>query len=156
MAAVILLATGACKKSDTTANTSGKSTWTLGGTSYTTVFSYRNVTGGGSSNTLLSFYDSIPSGSNPNVNSVNFTFNTAPTASGTYQLSGTVGGTLTATQCELSAGGAGKSYAYIGTPVNITVTVTGGKITIVVPEITLKSTVSGTADAKLSASVTEI
>jgi len=155
--AIVLLHLGACKKStdsSTTPTTTGDNSWVLAGVSYKTLISIRTLTSGGTVNTLFNFYDVVPSAT-AKINSVTLSFVTAPTASGTYQLVG-VGQAKTATQCEIAVGTAVPSaYGYIGASTDITVTVTGGKVKIVVPEITLKGT-TGQADAKFSGSLQEL
>ena len=90
-----------CKKKD--AEPSVESNRTLGTTSYKAVMSNKGTTSGGTSNTLLSSWDAVPVGASPTVNSINFTFLTSPTTSGSYELVG-LGTTLNANNFQMSAG----------------------------------------------------
>lgn len=155
MLAFFVFAAISCKKDDT-ASTSGTGSWTLGGTTHKVAFSNKGTTSGGTPTVLYIFADGIPQGANPQINTLNLSFKTLPTASGTFTLVGSVGGTLDATQCELFAGGPAAVYVYLGSAIKIDVKVSGGKATFTIPEITLKNTASGGADAKLTASVTEM
>ena len=139
-----------CKKSDVSASVD--STWTLGTTSYKAVMSNKGATSGG--NTLLSFWDAVPVGASPTVNSINFTFLTSPTTSGSYELVGQ-GTALNANNFQMFAGGPAGVYAYNSVGVKVQVTVTGGKVKIVMPEVSMMST-TGQPAVKLTASVQEI
>jgi hypothetical protein len=141
-----------CKKSNVSAST--ESTWTLGSTSYKAVMSNKGPTSGGTSNTLLSFWDGVPVGASPTVNSINFTFLTPPTTSGSYELVG-MGTALNANNFQMFAGGPAGVYAYNSVGVKVEVTVTGGKLKIIVPEVSMMST-TGQPAVKLTASVQEI
>lgn len=141
-----------CKKSDVSASVD--STWTLGTTSYKAVMSNKGPTSGGTSNTLLSFWDGVPVGASPTINSINFTFLTPPTTSDSYELVG-LGTALTANRFQLSAGGPAGVYAYNSVGVKVQVTVTGGKIKIVLPEVSMMST-TGQPAVKLTANVQEM
>jgi len=148
---IALFAAG-CKKSDVAASVD--SSWTLGSTTYKAALSNKGTTSGGTPTTLISFFDAIPVGASPTVNSINFTFLTAPTASDSYELVG-LGTALNANRVQLSAGGPGGTYAYNSTGVKVQVTVTGGKVKIVIPEVSMMST-SGQPAVKLTASVQEM
>jgi len=149
----IALFTTGCKKNDVTASVD--SSWTLGSTTYKSAASLRVTTSASTPNTLINFYDVAPNGSNTaSLNSATFTFLTPPTASGSYELVG-IGTALNANNFQLAAGGPAGVYAYIGTGVKVQVTVTGGKVKIVVPEVMMKST-SSLPDAKFTASVQEM
>jgi hypothetical protein len=141
-----------CKKKD--AEPSVESSWTLGTTSYKAVMSHRITPSGGTPEVIISFLDAIPVGSSPTANSLNLTFKSAPTSSGSYELVG-LATALNDNNFRVAAGGPGGVYAYIGTGVKVQVTVTGGKVKVIVPEIMLKST-SSLPDIKLVASVQEI
>jgi hypothetical protein len=132
-----------CKKDsdDTTATTSG---WKLGTTSYTTAFATRINTGSGTTPGIaLTAMDAIPTSSNTSsLNTFVAYFSTAPTANGTYRVVA-YPGTLSATQVGIVAGGPNGTYASTGAgTVDATITVSGGKITIVVPPVTVKKTTS--------------
>ena len=149
----IALFSAGCKKSDVSASVD--SSWTLGTTSYKSAASLRVITSGGTPNTLINFYDVAPNGSNTaSINSAVFTFLNPPTTSGSYELVG-IGTALNANNFQLAAGGPAGVYAYIGTGVKATVTITNGKAKIVVPEVMLKST-SSQPDIKFTASVQEV
>ena len=141
-----------CKKDDVAASVD--SSWTLGTTTYKAAMSNKGTTSGGTSNTLLSFWDAVPVGASPTVNSINFTFLTSPTTSGSYELVG-MGTTLNANNFQMSAGGPAGVYAYNSTGVKVQVTVAGGKLKIVVPEVSMMST-TGQPAVKLTASVQEM
>jgi hypothetical protein len=144
---------GACKKEDSP-KTTADSSWTLNGTTYKAMVSNKGATSGGTVTTLINFWDAVPTTS-LKVNSLALSFFESPTTSGTYQLVG-VGAAKTAKQFELSAGTtAPLYYAYIGSAVDVTVTVTAGKVKVVIPEVTLKCTTSN-PDVKLTASVQEM
>ena len=153
MAAAFVLMAGACKK-DKQENTSADNSWTLNGVKHTVAFSNKSETSGGTPTTLIIFADGIPSGAASNVNTFNISFKKAPAATGTYQLVGGVGGTLTDNQFELFAGGPEGVYAYLGDKLDVNITVTNGKVKVTFPEISLKSTTSA-PDAKLTAAVYE-
>ncbi len=154
IAAAAILLFSACKKSDTAApSTNAESTWTLAGVTYKGTISYKATTSGG--DILANFWDGTPSAT-VKVNSLALSFKQDPTTSGTYQLVG-IGTTPAGKQFQLSAGtAAGAAYAYIGpATVDVTVTVTNGKIKAVIPEVNMKSTTTA-PDAKLSATVQEM
>ncbi|MFD0752321.1 hypothetical protein ACFQZS_19355 [Mucilaginibacter calamicampi] len=141
-----------CKKNDTAASV--ESSWTLGSTTYKAVASNKGTTSGGTATTLLSIWDAVPVGASPTVNSINFTFQTAPTTSGSYELVG-LGTALNANNFQLSAGGPGGTYAYNSVGVKAQVTVTNGKVKVVVPEVSMMST-TGQPAVKLTANVQEM
>jgi hypothetical protein len=154
LVAVALLFLGACKK-DKTEEVAASSTWTLGGTTYKSLITYKTTTSGGTPMTLINFYDATPSAT-VKVNALAMSFVESPSASATYQLVG-VGQAKTAKQFEISAGtSAGLAYAYIGpAAVDVTITVTGGKVKVTIPEIAMKGT-TATPDVKLTATVQEM
>lgn len=154
MAAALLLFTVGCKKSETTTTTSGNSSWTLAGITYKAAITNRTPTSGSNPTFLFNFWDAAPT-ADLKVNSLALSFKEVPTTSGTYQLVGGVGGTLTAKQFELAAGTHTLYYAYLGATMDVAVTVTGGKVKVVIPEITLKCT-TAQPDAKLTATVQEL
>lgn len=148
----LLLFMGACKK-DSKTETSGDNSWTLGGVAYKTAITYKTTTSGGTATILYNFWDATPSAT-VKVNALALSFVEAPAASGTYQLVAT-GSAKTSKQFELSAGTvAPLYYAYIGPSVDVTITVTGGKIKVI-PEVSLKCTTTQ-PDAKLSGTVQEM
>jgi hypothetical protein len=154
-AAVIMLFMSACKKDGSNKKSiSGDNGWTLDGVSYKTGLTYKTTTSGGEPTTLINFWEAAPNADH-RVNGVAVSFKQSPTASGTFHLKGGVGGTLAADEFELAASTLTKTDAYLGTTVDITVTVTGGKLKIVIPEISLKST-TGDPDVKLSGTVQEM
>ena len=152
MLAAFALCSG-CKKDDKT-EVSGDSSWTLAGTTYKTAITYKGTTSGGTPMTMINFWDAQPTAT-LKVNSVALSFVETPTTTGTYQLVST-GAAKTSKQFELSAGTvAPLYYAYIGSPIDITVTVTGGKVKVVIPEISLKCTTSS-PDAKFTGTFQEM
>jgi hypothetical protein len=161
MAAALVLLTSACKKEDsakeeTTTSGTGTNTYTLGGTTYTVVYSGVTQTNGKYN---YIFADRTPAAGMFNFLSVSF--KTAPT-SGTYQLISLADNApiSAANQCQIGASNnTTLGYGYIGTgAVNIDVVVTGGKIKITIPEISvIESATSGsTATVKLSGTVKDI
>ncbi|QKJ32777.1 hypothetical protein HQ865_24470 [Mucilaginibacter mali] len=143
----------ACKK-DKSETASGDNSWTLAGTTYKTAITYKTTTSGGTATILYNFWDATPSAT-VKVNSLALSFVEAPSASGTYQLVAT-GQAKTARQFEISAGTtAPLYYAYIGTSVDVQVTVSSGKIKVTLPEVSLKCTTSS-PDAKLTGTVQEM
>nr|WP_294944941.1 hypothetical protein [uncultured Mucilaginibacter sp.] len=150
MAAALVILIAACKKDST--ETPGDNSFTLGSATYKIGWTNNGLTSGG--NTLIIFSDKQPMGADPVLNTVNISFKTAPTASGTYQLVG-VGAATTSKQFELSVGHLTDAYAYIGTSVDVQITVSGGKTTVTIPSVTLKST-SGKPDETFTANVHEL
>ncbi|MEO6631099.1 MAG: hypothetical protein ABIN13_05230, partial [Mucilaginibacter sp.] len=132
----------------------GENSWTLDGVTYKTAISNKGLTSGGDVTFLVNFWAAAPN-ADLRVNGVAVSFKEAPTASGTFQLKGGVGGTLAANQFELAAATLTNTYAYLGPNIDISVTITGGKIKIVIPEIMLKNAAGG-ADVKLSGTVQEL
>ncbi len=149
----VIIFTMGCKKNEAEATPQGNGSWTLAGVTYKANVTYKATTSQG--DILLNFWEATPSAT-VKVNSLALSFKENPTTSGTYQLVG-YGTTLTSKQFTLAAGSsAGAAYAYIGAnAVDITLTITNGKVKVVIPEITLKGA-SGQADAKLTASVQEM
>jgi|GEM_PF-3842229 len=138
--ALVCILSVSCKKSSTP-NTPAipANGWTLGATTYTTFFGFRNVDG--SDGTMfLSVVDRNPV--DPAVNSALVAFKAVP-AAGTYKVVAWTGSssTLGATECAVSAGydhTSGSTHIYNSTgagTVYVTVSLTGGKFTMVVPEI---------------------
>ena len=156
MAMAVVLFTSACKKDENGTEVAAAATgsWTLGTNTYKVAFSNKGLTGGGNPVTLIIFADDANILSS-NVHTLNLSFKTSPTTSGTYQLVGSVGGNLTSNQFELNAGSPAGVYVYLGAPVNVDVTVSGGKVKVVIPEITVKSSNSAQSDLKLSAILQE-
>lgn len=148
----ILFFSGACKKEDT--NTDDPGSWQLGATTYQVAFSGKTQLSGSTTNTLYIFSDVVLQGSNPQANTLNITFTAPPAASGTYQLVSSASSGITGNQVQVSAGSQSSSYAYSGGAVNVDVTVAGGKIKVVIPQVTMTGT-SGQPAVTLSASVRE-
>jgi hypothetical protein len=140
IAFVCILSVG-CKKSDTNtpAPTIPSNGWTLGSTTYTTFYGFRVVDGSDGS-MFLSVVDRNPV--DPAVNSALVAFKTVP-AAGTYKVVAWTGvsSTLGANECSVSAGydqSSGSTHIYNSTgtgTVYVTVSISGGKFTMVVPEI---------------------
>lgn len=144
----------ACKKEDNPAAADAGS-WTLGTTTYQVAYSGKTQLSGSTTNTLYIFSDVVLQGSNPQAHTLNLTFTAPPTVSGTYQLVSSASSGITGSQVQVSAGSQSGTYAYIGTgAVNVEVTVTGGKIKAVIPQVTMTST-SGQPNVTLSAAVRE-
>lgn len=152
-ATALVLFFAACKKEDATNEDAGS--WQLGTNTYQVAFSGRATLSGSTTNTLYIFSDVVLQGSNPQANTLNFTFTAPPAVSGTYQLVSSASSAITSNQVQVAAGRQSSSYAYIGTtPVNVEVTVTGGLIKVVLPQVTMTST-SGQPNVTLSAAVWE-
>lgn len=153
LTALFVLSTSGCKKDgedEVIPNTVIAGNWKLGTNSYKVAYTSKGTTSGGG--VIAIFADAILT--SPTVNTLNLTFKTTPTVSGTYQLVG-MGASTTDKQVELFAGNSTTVYAYLGTAVNIEVTVVGGKVKVVIPEVSVKST-TGSSDVKLSATVQEL
>lgn len=153
LTALVILFTPGCKKEgedEIIPNTVIAGNWKLGTNSYKVAYTSKGTTSGGG--VIAIFADAILT--SPTVNTLNLTFKTTPTVSGTYQLVG-IGASTIDKQVELFAGNSTTVYAYIGTAVNIEVTVTGGKVKVVIPEVLVKAT-TGSSDVKLSATVQEL
>lgn len=148
--AMILFFTS-CKKENTSTDSGS---WQLGATTYKVAYSGKTQLSGSTSNTLYIFSDVVLQGSNPQANTLNLAFTAPPAASGTYQLVSSASSGITGNQVQVSAGSQSSSYAYIGSAVNVDVTVTGGKIQVVIPQVTMTST-SGQPTVTLSATVRE-
>ncbi|RWY52290.1 hypothetical protein [Mucilaginibacter gilvus] len=155
MSTTVIILTASCSKSSSDPTPTGDNTWTLGGTKHTVTFTNKGLTSGGTPSTLIIFADKIPVGADPAVNTLNLSFKTSPTASGKYTLIG-LGSTPTDKQFQLSAGGNGKAYGYIGVDTDVDITITGGKVKVTIPEVLLKSTTSGNPDQKITATIFEI
>lgn len=145
---VLLIAS--CQK-DTTTVTVDAGSWTLGANTYKVAYAVKTQTSNGQ--TMFIFSDVVLTGANPQANTVALTFATAPTASGTYQLVSAAGNT-TGNQVQMSAGSQSSAYAYIGSPVNVDVTVSGGKVKLVIPQLSLIGT-GGQASANFKATLQE-
>lgn len=139
-----------CSKDDDKGSPSNG--WKLGATTYNAAFVARI------GSTTLSAMDAIPSGGSPSVNTLNVWFNALPTSGGTYRVVSYGGGmSLAANEIGVSAGLFATSTTYVSTgsgAVDATVSVSGGKITVSIPEIWVKKT---TADdsLKLSGTIVE-
>ncbi|RYE13658.1 MAG: hypothetical protein EOP51_29390 [Sphingobacteriales bacterium] len=166
-AAAIILFTSACKKDDSKKKEEEKtteSTWTLDGKTYTTKYNDHDAeTSSGSA--FYFFWDAIPANESAKFHSFNLDFGVAPTTSGTYKLV-SIATTPTGKQVTLSTGygsiaeagtptGDSYGYVYLGDAIDVNVTVTGGKISVVIPEINVKSSLGG-PDVKLKASIKEL
>jgi hypothetical protein len=135
-----------CKKSTDDAGTSSTPSngWRIGTTSYTTVFSMRNV---GQPNSVGAF-DAIPGSNNLNTAIVLFN-NTTGIAAGTFKVvtkpnqSDLLANEIMvapSTGYNQTSGQYNKQYVtVIGETVDATVTITGGKAKIVVPQINIIS-----------------
>lgn len=136
-----------CKKDDAASSNTASipsNGWRIGTTNYTTVFAMRNV---GQPNSIGAF-DALPTANNLNTTVVLFN-NVTGIAAGTFKV------VFKANQSDLladeiivgastgynqSTGQYAKQYATVpGETVNATVTITGGKAKIVIPQINIKS-----------------
>jgi len=153
--AIVVLPSCSKKSSSSPSPTPGipANGWKLGTTSYTTVLSGRS-----GANTLSAF-DAIPSGSSPTVNSFIINFSAFPTAGGTYHIVHYVGGTTLGAN---EIGVSGAVYATMGDylstgndNVSATVTVTGGKIKVVVPSVWVKNISSSGDSLQLTGTLVE-
>ena len=158
LAAALVLFTVACEKNDTkteeAAVASASSSYTLGGVNYKVVYS--GVTQTNNKHNYI-FADRTPAAGMFNFLSVSF--KTAPTT-GTYQLISLDGNApiTAANQCQIGASNnTTLGYGYVGTgTVNINVVVTGGKVKITIPEISVLESPSGNSNVKLSGTVQEL
>lgn len=128
--------------------------WKLGATSYTSVVVAK--TGAN----IISAMDAVPSGGSPAANSLNVYFSAFPATGGTFSVVQYPSTTpLTATQIGVTAGLFATSTTYTSTGtdgINATVSITGGKLKIEIPEIWVKKTGSGATDSlKLTGTVLE-
>jgi hypothetical protein len=145
---ICIMCLGACKKDANkkkTNNSVPADGWTLGTTQFTEAVGARTITNsGGHSYTVIVAFDAPPSGSNPTTNTFQAVFATAPGANGTYHVVLFPGPTvLAADEVGIVAAGPDASYTSTGTgPVDATVTVTGGKVKVVVPAVQVKKTTS--------------
>ena len=147
----LFLLTSSCKKDDgADTQVSASGSWTLNGVTHKAAYTTKSTTSDG--NTLFMAFDKLPN--DPAVNSFNLSFKTAPTAGGTYQLVA-FGSATASNQVEVFAGSSAGVYAYRGAAINVTVTLSGGKYKVVIPEITVMGT-AGTPDVKLSGTFQEM
>ncbi len=146
---VMVLLVASCQKESTTAEVG---TWTLGANTYKVAYSFKSQTSNGQ--TLFVFSDVVITGANTPANTVALTFATAPTASGTYQIVSSASGTVTGSQVQISAGNQSSAYAYIGSTVSVNVTVSGGKVKMVIPQLSMFGA-GGQGNANLTATLTE-
>jgi hypothetical protein len=150
---------GSCKKKeDATPAPSSSSIpsngWKLGTTTYTSVVVAKS---GPNSITAM---DAMPSGGSPTANTFNVFFSAFPTASGSFSVVQYPSATpLTATQIGVTAAifASSSTYASTGTDgVSATVTVTGGKIKVELPEVWVKKTGASSTDSlKLTGTLLE-
>ena len=155
----ISLLFASCKKSSSSSSTTTipSAGWKLGTTSYTSAYVARfGVTGSAGTSVELTALDALPTASAPNKCTIYFP--TYPTTGGTFHVA-TVGTTisLSATQIGVTAeiGATATYYASTGLDnIDATVTVSGGKIKVVIPDVWVKI-VGGTDSLKLTGTVLE-
>ncbi len=153
--AVLSLLAASCKKSSSTSTTPSSSVpsngWKLGTVSYSTVLSARS---GGN---LLSAFDAVPSGSNPSVNTFIVYFSALPTTGGTFHIVHYPAASLASNEIGVAAAIYATSADYLSTGsdgIDATVTITAGKIKVVVPTVWVKKT-SGTDSLQLTGTLIE-
>lgn len=163
-AAAMSLLLASCTKKDNTNPTNNNNNtsiptdgWKLGNTNYKTVYAARTT-----GNNMLSAMDGIPQGSNPAVNSLSVWFKALPTADGSYKVKAYASGGGREPQdgeIGVSAGVYSSGASYIAsdssTVVNATITVTNGKIKVVLPEIWMRNLKTPTDSVKLSGTIQE-
>ncbi len=142
----VLLSTVGCKKSSDEPSANANS-WKVGNTSYTTMYAFRVTPSNG--DPALTGWDRTPSPSMDytKLNSWAVSFKTMPTTSGTYKIVGypSSGFLANADEVYITAFTAGTTYVSTGAGnLMATVTVTGNKIAVTVPQIPTMTT-SGTA-----------
>ena len=147
IAMVVLFAS--CQKETATVEAGS---WTIGSTTYKVAYSFKTQTSNGK--TMFVFSDVVITGANPQANTVALTFATDPTTSGAYQLVSSASGNTTGNQVQISAGNQASAYAYIGSPVNVDVTISGGKVKLVIPQLSMTGA-SGQANANFTATLQE-
>ncbi|MCW3121476.1 MAG: hypothetical protein JWQ38_968 [Flavipsychrobacter sp.] len=162
-----------CKKSTTTTTTPTTTTpttttttttaiptngWKMGATSYTSVYVSRSGPTGSSSGAAvgLTALDAAPTAST--INKCTIYLPSYPTAGGTFRVV-KVGSvvTLGATEVGVTAQLASSSAYYASTGldgIDVTVTVTGGKIKVVVPDVWVKN-IAGSDSMKLTGTILE-
>lgn len=153
LSALMILFASSCKKDEgetpETPTTAGNS-YKLNGTTYNVAYSGTSTVNG---HLNYIFADRTPAAGEFNFLTVKF--KGTPTT-GTYQLVTMANNPpiANANQCQIGASNnTTLGYGYVGTgTVNIDVTVTGGKIKIVIPEISVETTPGG-AMVKLSGTV---
>jgi len=158
---VCIMCLGACKKDANKKKTNSSvpaDGWTLGTSQFKEAVGARTVTNsGGHTYTVVVAFDALPSGSDPTTNTFQAVFATAPTANGTYHVVLFPGPTvLAADEIGIVAAGPDASYTSTGTgSVDAAVTVTGGKIKVVVPAVQVKKTTSSGA-LNVTGTITEM
>jgi hypothetical protein len=148
-----------CKKKEDTAPAPATTTipangWILGTTTYS------SVVVGRSGPDVITAMDAMPAGGAITANTFNVFFSAFPTASGTFTIVQYPSASpLTASQIGVTAGlyATSTSYASTGTDgISATVTVTGGKLKIEVPEVWVKKTGTGATDSlKITGTILE-
>ncbi|PZF75020.1 hypothetical protein [Taibaiella soli] len=148
-AALSVMFATSCKKNDDKSGPSGTSTYTLAGTTYNPSSTVRGT--GGNLGSLT--------GLDQSGNSFSTTFQTMPTANGTYKIV-TVAPTAADEVAILATAVSGTgmaAYTSLATSAaTATVTVNGGKVTVVVPEISAMRSVNTVQDTvKISGTLVE-
>jgi len=151
LSATTLLFSASCTKKSTTAAANG---WTLGGKTYTTKYSASSA-----SAKQLFAMDATPSGSSPTANSCIISFSALPTAGGTFKVVGFgVTSTIGANELAVNASTYSPVSSYVSSGydnVSATVTVTGGKIKVVLPSIWMRASGSTTDSVQLTGTIVE-
>lgn len=135
-----------------------KASWRLGGTTYQQVVGFR--TDASASATTLAATDAIPEGASTPINSWSVQFTKLPTTAGLYQVyPNDAVAPLAANQVVISAslGSSKKTYVATGKDdpaVVVQVKENAGKLTIVVPELTMQE-VSDKTTLRLSGTLIE-
>ncbi len=130
-----------CKKSEDSGPTN---TYSVNGTSHSPSTVVRQA--------LINGLQAVE-GNGTSASQVLVSFKTLPTADGTYKV---VSSADSANQVDITyQSGANLYDSYDKSTANATVTVSGGKIKIVVPEIYLKSSTTANDSVKFSATLTE-
>ena len=155
LAAAAVLIAPSCKKTSTSTPAPSSSVpsngWKLGTTTYSTVLTNRLA-----SINELSAYDGTPSGSTPSVNTLNVYFSTLPTAGGTFHIVN-YPATLGVNEVGVAAATYSPGADYVSTGhdgIDATVTVTSGKIKVVIPAVWVKNT-TGADSLKLTGTLVE-
>ncbi len=144
LAAAAVLIAPSCKKSSSSTPAPSSSIpsngWKLGTTTYSTVLTNRLA-----SINELSAFDGTPSGSTPAVNTLNVYFSALPSTGGTFHIV-SYPATLASNEIGIAAATYSPGADYVTTGhdgIDATVTVTGGKIKVVIPSVWVKNTSAG-------------
>jgi len=152
--AALSLLSASCKKSSSSSPSPSTpdNGWKMGTTTYTSVFVARS--GSSPTSASLTALDALPTAATQNKCTIYFS--AFPSAGGTFRVA-SVGSviSLSATQIGVTAQIGSTFYASTGFDgIDATVTVTGGKIKVVVPDVWVKN-IAGSDSSKLTGTILE-